>query len=120
MLLTCGWQTFARARGLSRRCTLHFKFNGDATLYVRVFGEDGRCVGCCPEDDDDGWVPRLGDGRDEDEGGRVAGGVRSLPSLGDSPSDGSSSSGGRDQPLRRRACLEGGGRIVPPPRLGEA
>ena len=41
-------------------------------------------------------------------GGRVAGGVRSLPSFGSSPSDGSSSSGGRDQPPRRRARLEGG------------
>ena len=39
--LARGWQTFARAHGLGRRCTLHFKFHGDATLYVRVFGEDG-------------------------------------------------------------------------------
>ena len=35
--LARGWQTFARARGLGRRCTLHFKFHGDATVYVRVF-----------------------------------------------------------------------------------
>ena len=42
--LARGWQTFARARGLSRRCTLHFKFDGDATLYVRVFGEDRKSV----------------------------------------------------------------------------
>ena len=37
--LTRGWQTFAHARGLSRWCTLYFKFDGDATLYVRVFGK---------------------------------------------------------------------------------
>ena len=49
--LARGWQTFARARGLSRRCTLHFKFDGDATLYVRVFGEDGRRAGGCPKND---------------------------------------------------------------------
>ena len=44
--LARGWQTFARARGLGRRRTLHFKYDGNATLYVRVFGEDGRRVGC--------------------------------------------------------------------------
>ena len=26
--LARGWQTFARARGLGRRCTLHFKYDG--------------------------------------------------------------------------------------------
>ena len=33
LALTRGWQTFAHARGLSCRCTLHFKFDGDATLF---------------------------------------------------------------------------------------
>ena len=50
--LARGWQTFARVRGLSRRCTLHFKYGGAATLFVRVFGEDSRRAGCCPEDND--------------------------------------------------------------------
>ena len=36
-------------RGLGRRCTLHFKYDGNVTLYVRVFGEDGHRIGCCPE-----------------------------------------------------------------------
>ena len=44
--LARGWQTFARARGLGRRCTLHFKYDGGSTLYVRVFGEDGCRAGC--------------------------------------------------------------------------
>ena len=66
--LARGWQTFARARGLGRRCTLHFKYDGDATFYVRVFGEDGRRVGCYPEDDDGDEVLGLGDGRHEGEG----------------------------------------------------
>ena len=35
--LARGWQTFARARGQGRRCTLHFKFDGNTTLYMRVF-----------------------------------------------------------------------------------
>ena len=50
--LARGWQTFARARGLGRRCTLHFKYDGGSTLYVRVFGEDGRRAGFCPETND--------------------------------------------------------------------
>jgi hypothetical protein len=51
--LTRGWQTFAHARGLRKRCTLHFTYDGLATLYVRVFGEDGMRAGCCPEDSSD-------------------------------------------------------------------
>ena len=30
--LARGWQKFARAHGLGRRCALHFKYDGDATL----------------------------------------------------------------------------------------
>ena len=108
--LTRGSQTFARMRGLHRRCTLHFKFDDDATLYVRVFEEDGRRAGCCPEDDDHGRAPSPGIGRGEGGGGRAGSGARGPPSSGDSPSVGSSSSGGRDQPPRRRARLgEGSG-----------
>ena len=106
LALTRGWQTFARARGLSRRCTLHFKFDGDATLYVRVFGEDGRRAGCCPENDDRGRGSSPGD--DEDDSARVVGGGRGSSSFDGSSSGSGSSSGGRDQPPRRRARLEGG------------
>ena len=96
--LASGWQTFARARGLGRRCTLHFKFDGDATLYVRVFGEDGRRAGCCPEDNDGDEVLGLGDGHDEDEGELALGGGHGSPSCGCSSSGESSSNGGYDQP----------------------
>ena len=106
LALTRGWQTFARARGLSRRCTLHFKFDGDATLYVRVFGEDGRRAGCCPENDDCDRGSSPGD--DEDDSARAAGGGRGSSSFDGSSSGSGSSSGGRDQPPRRRARLEGG------------
>ena len=64
---------FSYARGLGRRCTLHLKYDSDATLFVRVFGEDGRRVGCCPKDNDGDEVLGLGDGRDEEEGGFVLG-----------------------------------------------
>ena len=111
-VLTRGWQTFARARGLSRRCTLHFKFDGDTTLYVRVFGEDGRRAGCCPEDDDSGRAPSLGVDRDEDGGRRGGCRARGSPSFGDSSSVSSSSSGGRDHPPCRPARLgEGSGPV---------
>ena len=96
MALTRGWQTFACARGLIRRCTLHFKFDGDATLYVRVFGEDGRRAACCPGTNDGEEVLGLGDGRDEDEGEPALGGDRVSSSYGGSSSGDSSSSGGYD------------------------
>ena len=117
--LARGWQTFARARGLGRRCTLHFKFDGDATLYVRVFGEDGRRVGCCPEHNNGDEVLGLGDDRDEGEGEPAPGGDRSSSSFSGSSSGDSSSSGGYNQPPRRRA-RRGRRRIVPSLRFGEA
>ena len=106
--LARGWQTFARARGLGRLCTLHFKYGGDATLYVRVFGEDGCRVGCCPKDDEGDGVLGLGNERDEGEGEPAPSGNRSSPSFSGSSSGDSSSSGGRDQPPRRHARFEGG------------
>ena len=78
--LARGWQTFARARGLGRRCTLHFKYDGDVTLYVRVFGQDGRRAGCCPEVNDGEEVL----GRDEDEGEPALGTGRASSSYGGS------------------------------------
>ena len=106
--LARGWQTFARARGLGWRCTLHFRYDGESTLYVRVFGEDGRRAGCCPETNDGEEVLGLGDGRDEDEGEPALGDDRVSSSFGGSSSSDSSSSGGYDQPPRHRARFEGG------------
>ena len=40
--LSRGWQTFARAHGLEGWLMLHFKHDGAATLFVRIFEEDGR------------------------------------------------------------------------------
>ena len=96
--LARGWQTFTRACGLGRQCTLHFKYDGGSTLYVRVFGEDGRRAGCCPEANDGEEVLGLGDGRDEDEGEPALGGDSVSSSYGGSSSSDSSSSGGYDQP----------------------
>jgi hypothetical protein len=107
--LTRGWQTFARARGLSRRCTLHFKYDDVATLYVRVFGEDGRCAGCCPKDDGGNDELGLDDGHGDAEGELALGDSRGSFSSGGSSSGESISSGGYDQPPCRRARVEGGG-----------
>ena len=99
-MLNHGWQTFTRARSLGGRCTLHFKYDGLATLYVRVSRGDGRRVGCCPEDssDDDGGDGELG-----------LGDARSSSRDGSSSSDESSSSGGYDRPPHRRARVEDAG-----------
>ena len=102
--LARGWQTFARACGLGGRCTLHFKYGDDSTLFVRVFGEVGRRTECCPKDNGGGEVLGLGDDR-------------SSSSYGGSFLSGSSSSGGYDQPprtLQRRQW------VVSSPRLREA
>ena len=106
LALTHGWQTFARARGLRRRCSLHFKYDGGATLYVRVFGEDGRRMGCCPKDDDRGRG--LSPGEDGEGSARAVGDARDSLSFTSSSSGSEPSSSGRGQPPRRRACLEGG------------
>ena len=82
----------------------------DATLYVRVFREDGRRTGCYSEGDDRGRAPSPGVGRGEGGGGRAGSGARDPPSSSDSPSDGSSSNGGCDQPPHHCTCLgEGSG-----------
>ena len=108
--LTPGWQEFARTRSLSGRCTLHFKYDGFATLYVMVFGEDGRCAGCCPEDGSSGDELGLGDGRDDHEGELALRDGRTTPSSGGSSSSESTSSGGYDEPPRHRAQIEEGDR----------
>ena len=87
---------------------LHFKHDGGSTLYLRVFGEDGRCAGCCPEANDGEEVLGLRDGRDEDEGEPALGGDRISSSYGGSSSGDRSSCGGYDQPPHRRARFEGG------------
>ena len=103
--LTRGWQIFALARGLGRRCTLHFKFDSDETLYVRVFGEDGHRAGCYSEVNDGEEVLGLGDGQDEEEGGPAG---RASSGYGGSSLGDSSSSGGYNQSPRRRSRFEGG------------
>ena len=117
--LARGWQTFARVHGLGRWCTLHFRYDGDVILYVRVYGEDGRRAGCCPEVNDSEQMLGLGDGRDEDEGEPTLCADRVSSSYGGSSSSDSSSSGGCDQLPRRHAAVPASkvvaGRLVAAP-----
>ena len=77
---------------------------------MRVFGEDGRRVGCCHEDNDGDEVLGLGDGRDEGEDDLA-------PSYGGSPSGESSSSGGYEQSPRSLRRWQW---VASPPRPSEA
>ena len=102
---------FARARGLSGRCTLHFRFDGVAALYVRVFRVDGRRTRCCPEDGSSDDELGLDDGRDDDEGELALGDGRASPNGGGFSSGESTSSGGFDQPPRCWARIGEGDRL---------
>ena len=97
VVLTRGWQTFARARGLGGRCTLHFKYDSLATLYMRVSGEDGRRAGCFPEDGSGDDELGLEDSRDGDEVELALGDDRVSSSCGSSSSGESTSGGSYDQ-----------------------
>jgi hypothetical protein len=94
VFLNRGWRPFARACGLQGRCTLHFRYDGAGTLFVRVFGEDGRRVGCCPEGDSDDDELELGDDR-------------STSGSSGSSSGGTSSSDCTEPPRRRARTGEG-------------
>ena len=99
----------APARGLGRRCTLHFKYDGVATLFVRVFREDGHRAVWCLEDGDGDYELGLDDSRGGDEGELAFDDGRASSNSDCSSSGESSSSGGYDQPPRRRALIEEGG-----------
>nr|XP_020192913.1 B3 domain-containing protein Os03g0212300-like [Aegilops tauschii subsp. strangulata] len=87
VFLNRGGQSFARAGGLHGICTLHFRYDSVATLYVRVFG-NSQHSGCFLESDNDG-----DDGQLALDDGRVASGA-------DGSHSGESTS---DRPLHRRA-----------------
>ncbi|KAI5012848.1 hypothetical protein ZWY2020_025114 [Hordeum vulgare] len=98
--LNRGWLTFTRARGLKGRRYLLFKYDGEMTLFVKIFGVEGNRLGCCPEDADRGGpVDEL-----------VSNGRRRSPSRGDTPSGRSPSENkdnSYDEPPRRRARASG-------------
>ena len=52
MFLKQGWKSFALARGLKRGHVLQFKYDGAATLFVKIFGISGSRLECCAESED--------------------------------------------------------------------
>lgn len=53
MFLDRGWKPFARSHDLLRGQVLRFRFDGDATLFVKFFGVAGGRVVCCAESESD-------------------------------------------------------------------
>ena len=76
MFLRQGWKSFALARGLKRGHILQFKYDGAATLFVKIFGLFGSRLACWAESEDsyssssseddssDGVAPSGGGGGD--------------------------------------------------------
>ncbi|KAE8815403.1 hypothetical protein D1007_07252 [Hordeum vulgare] len=54
LFLRRGCKSFAFAQGLLNGHILHLKFDGAATLFVKVFGGARKCLGCCMEDSSGG------------------------------------------------------------------
>jgi hypothetical protein len=78
MFLKQGWKSFALARGLKRGHLLHFKYDGAATLFVKIFGVFGSRLEYCAESEDGSY---SGSSSEDDN------------DSGTSPSDGSGSGG---------------------------
>ena len=51
MLLGKGWKAFARSRRLTRGQYLAFEYDGDETVYMKIFHADGGREDCCMESD---------------------------------------------------------------------
>ena len=49
MFLERGWKTFARWCKLQTRHNILFRYDGNDTLWVKVFDSDGDRVECCRE-----------------------------------------------------------------------
>ncbi|KAE8808620.1 heat shock cognate 70 kda protein 1 [Hordeum vulgare] len=54
MFLTRGWKLLARSHGVGLEHLLHFRFDGDATLFVKFFGSSGSRLECCAESSNSG------------------------------------------------------------------
>ena len=67
LVLTQGWKTFAHAQELAQQQVLHFRFNGEDTLFVTVFGYLGGRVECCSESGSSSDDDSSSSGEDEDE-----------------------------------------------------
>ena len=67
LVLTQGWKTFARAQKLALDQILHFRFNGEDTLFVTVFGYLGGRAECCSKSGSSSEDDSSSDEEEEDE-----------------------------------------------------
>ena len=67
LALMQGWKTFARSQRLEQEQILHFRFNGEDTLFVTVFEYLGGCVECCGESGSSGEEDSSSDEEEENE-----------------------------------------------------
>ena len=106
VFLNRGWQSFAHARDLHGRCTLHFRYDGVVTLCVRIFEEDGPRIGCYSESDTDDDGERRGGIIAGDD--LALGDGRAAASRGGFSSAERSSGNDSDELQRRRARIRRG------------
>jgi hypothetical protein len=93
VFMTRGWGAITRACGSKGRHALHFNYDGAATLFFKVFGEDGGRLECCPASGNNGGELALGHARE-------------ASSSGDTSSRKNSSGDDYDEPPRCRARVK--------------
>ena len=99
--MTRGWGAIARACRPEGGHAIHFEYDGAPTLFFKVFGEDGRCLECCP--------------RGGDRGGEAADGELALGLVRDSSNSRSASSehDSSDDDSYEPSCPHHGSRVIP-------
>ena len=67
LMLTQGWKTFARSQRLEQEQILHFCFNGEDILFVKIFQYLGGRTECCAESESNGEDDSSSSEEEEDE-----------------------------------------------------
>jgi hypothetical protein len=73
MFLKQGWKSFALMCDLKQGHLLHFKYDGAATLFVKIFRVFGSRLECCAESEDSSYSGSSGED-DSDDGATSSGG----------------------------------------------
>ena len=66
-MLTQWWKTFACSQRLEREQILHFRFNGENTLFVKIFQYLCGCAECSAESESSGEDDSSSSEEEEDE-----------------------------------------------------
>jgi hypothetical protein len=92
VFMTRGWGAVACACHSEGGHAIHFEYDRALTLLFKVFGEDGRCVECCPRGEDRASGSPAGQRNGEATGNELALGLVRNSSGSSSVSSGPSSS----------------------------